>query len=531
LRLIAEMGTPDLSTLQSANPDTKIRLVAMGENLWKVRMLFPREKAMQIPEQLRLIKSQLANSFGVPDFRLEYIGLYSKRVTSAGILVEMQIEKQILPTGAMRVRFLPMTAADGSEFSDMQVSVDMFPYDEYEHAISLKSVEEKLKAEGVDGSTVDWHKLHALAAECLQKQIPIFDQVVAQGVLPDVGIASTLYYKWFPQSEAPSASAWMGLRLVDGGEEIVELSIPVSGVHAGKNVFGKELSPRRGITTRLVNGNGVSISSTGRKLTAREMGILVLKRNFHDRRQKDSPRETPMTLEAEVISLRSILSENAQNKRWEESLYVNGSLDENASLVVNGDCVVSGDIRNGCEVQVSGSLRVYGEVGEADLAVGKHLCVHGKMHGTIIQAGLVVQLIDQAIDCTIFAREILADHLIGGTAEAYAPVASNNDLIKVNREKFLQEQRAAGEDALATLRRQITRLYEIFGSEIVHQVTSDSLQIHLLRWLRQQKSNGIKPYSHPQVQEFRTLLELAPLLRLQISSIAGELRATNSDRK
>jgi cytoskeletal protein CcmA (bactofilin family) len=261
------------------------------------------------------------------------------------------------------------------------------------------------------------------------------------------------------------------------------------------------------------------------------MGILVLKRNFHDRRQKDSPRETPMTLEAEVISLRSILSENAQNKRWEESLYVNGSLDENASLVVNGDCVVSGDIRDGCEVQVSGSLRVYGEVGEADLAVGKHLCVHGKMHGTIIQAGLVVQLIDQAIDCTIFAREILADHLIGGTAEAYAPVASNNDLIKVNREKFLQEQRAAGEDALATLRRQITRLYEIFGSEIVHQVTSDSLQIHLLRWLRQQKSNGIKPYSHPQVQEFRTLLELAPLLRLQISSIAGELRATNSDRK
>ncbi|MCB9368048.1 MAG: DUF342 domain-containing protein [Calditrichaeota bacterium] len=494
-------------------------------------MLFPREKATLIPEQLRLIKSQLANSFGVPDFRLEYIGLYSKRTTSAGILVEMQIEKQDLPSGAMRVRLRPMTAADGSIISDMQVSVDLFPYDEYEHAISFKSVEDKLKAEGIDSSAVDWQRLRDLIEDCIVQQTPVYEEVVAQGKMPDVGIPSTLYYRWFPQSDPASASAWMGLRVVERGEELTELSIPVSGVHAGKNVLGRELSPRRGITTRLEAGPGVSLSSTGRKLVSRDTGVLVLKRNYHDRRQKDSPRETPTVLVAEIAKIRSVLSEKAQNERWEESLWVNGNLEDKTTLVVNGDCVVFGDIGDGCEIQVSGSLRVQGEVGESNIAVGMHACIHGKMKGTILQAGLAIQLIEEATDCTIFAREILADHLIGGTAEAYAPVASNNDLVRVNREKLLQEQRSAGEDALATLRRQITRLYEIFGSEIVHQVSSDSVQIHLLRWLRQQKSNGIRPYSHPQVQEFRTLLELAPMLRAQIASISSELRATNNETR
>ena len=146
--------------------------------------------------------------------------------------------------------------------------------------------------------------------------------------MPDVGIPATLYYRWFPQSDPASASAWMGLRVVERGEELTELSIPVSGVHAGKNVLGRELSPRRGITTRLEAGPGVSLSSTGRKLVSRDTGVLVLKRNYHDRRQKDSPRETPTVLVAEIAKIRSVLSEKAQNERWEESLWVNGNLED-----------------------------------------------------------------------------------------------------------------------------------------------------------------------------------------------------------
>ena len=93
----------------------------------------------------------------------------------------------------------------------------------------------------------------------------------------------------------------------------------------------------------------------------------------------------------------------------------------------------------------------------------------------------------------------------------------------------MAEQRAAGEDALLTLRKQITRLSEIFGSEMLQQVTPDTVQIHLLRWLRHQKTIGVASYTHPQVQELRTLLELVPSLRSQMASIAGELRGSPSE--
>jgi len=147
---------------------------------------------------------------------------------------------------------------------------------------------------------------------------------------------------------------------------------------------------------------------------------------------------------------------------------------------------------------------------------------------SMCEVGLTAQLIGEVSDCTIFAREIIADNIIGGVAEAYANVSSNNEFVQLNKEKLLAEQRAAGEDALLTLRKQIMRLSEIFGHEMLQQVTPDTVQIHLLRWLRYQKTIGAASYTHPQVQELRTLLELIPTLRAQMASIAGELRDTTS---
>lgn len=515
---------PDLSL---GDPDTKVRLVAQGPNLWRVRMLFPRAKATEIPEQLRKIKAELAHSFGVADHRLEYIGLISKRITRVGILVEMQIRRHEVPSGDIRIRFTPMTATDGTEFSGMRAAIDLFPSDDFEQTLTFASVEEKIKAEGLDLGSVRWVLVRELIDNCVANQTPLFDQIIAEGVLPDVGTSAQLFYRWHPHNDPIGATAWMGLRYVEAGEDLVELSFPSTGLKAGRNVLGKELSPRRGATSRLEAGQGVALSSTERKLNARVSGLLVLHRHYHDRRQKDSPCDIPTMLTAEVVKIRSVLSEKAQNEKWEESIWVNGSLDESSRLTVNGDCIINGDIANGCQLNVIGSLRVMGNVGEATLEVLHHLCVHGDMNASMCEIGLTAQIMGEATDCTIFAREILAEQLVGGVAEAYAPVASNNVLVHFNREKLLAERKTAGEDAMLTLRKQLSKLSEIFGPEILHQVTPDSVQIHLLRWLRFQKSIGSPNFTHPQVQELRTLLELVPMLRAQMASVAGELRASD----
>lgn len=519
------------NNLNLGDSDTKVRLVAQGSNLWRVRMLFPKHRANEIPEQLRQIKAQLAHSFGVADHRLEYVGLHSKKNVQSGILVEMQIRRQEIPAGAVRIRFLPLTASDGTVFSDMQVVIDLFPLDDFERPITLAGVEERIKSEGIETGLIDWPKLRGLIQECLDTQLPLQDQIIGQGHLPDVGMPARLYYRWKPHDDPASVTAWLGLRGVVAGEEIIELNVPVSGLRAGKNVFGKELSPRRGAPCRLSAGHGITLSTTEKRLVSRETGVLVFQRKYHDRRQKDSPRETPTVLEAEVQKFRNVLAEKAENERWEESIWVDGSLSENVRLTVSGDCVITGDVGSGCQIQVSGSLRIMGHVGEATIAVGQHMVVQGKMRGSMCEVGLTAQVIGEAVDCTIFAREIVAEKIVGGVAEAYAAVSTNNDFIHFNKEKLLAEQKAAGEDAMLTLRRQMTRLTEIFGAEILQTVTPDTVQIHLLRWLRQQKTLGVASYTHPQVQELRTLLELAPFLRSQMASIAGELRPNSVQAK
>ncbi|MCB9358011.1 MAG: DUF342 domain-containing protein [Calditrichaeota bacterium] len=521
-KLLADIG----------DPETRVRLVAQGKNLWRVRMLFPRQRAHEIPEQLRQIKIDLAHAFGVADHRLEYHQLLSKRTTRNGILVEMHIRRQEAPAGPMRVRFLPQSADDGTTYSDMTVVADLYPVDDYEKALTFESVEARIRSEGVDGSLVSWGLVRESVQNCLEEQRPLLECVLAEGELPDVGPASRLLYRWFPQSDSGFPTAWLGLRTAEQGEELLEHQPPSSGLRSGKNVFGRELSPRRGMQTRLIAGKGVVVGPGERKVVATEAGVIFFRREFADRRQKDTPCTTPHILHAEVRRVRTVQAEAAVQSNWDEPLLVLGTLPKGSSLSVASDCILKGSVPAGCQLQVTGNLRITGDVSNATLGVTGHLCVHGKLSDAVCEVGLTAQFLGSVTDSACYAREILADEIVGGTAEAYHQFSNKHEVVAFNREKFLAEHRKAGEDALFTLRRQMIRLYEIFGPEIVQQVKEDSVQMNLLRWLKQQKTLGIGGYTHSQVQEFRTLLEILPDLRREISLVAEGLRdakAENTD--
>ena len=136
--------------------DTQIRLIAQGPDLWRVRVLFEDGLEELIPQKLREIKVDLAKGFGVPNNLLEYVQMISKRRTKKGLLVEIQIRKQPIPFGAPVIRYLPMKGPSGIEYSDMQIEADLFPVDNYGHAISRKSIEGILRGDGVDLTLVDW---------------------------------------------------------------------------------------------------------------------------------------------------------------------------------------------------------------------------------------------------------------------------------------------------------------------------------------------------------------------------------------
>jgi cytoskeletal protein CcmA (bactofilin family) len=272
----------------------------------------------------------------------------------------------------------------------------------------------------------------------------------------------------------------------------------------------------------------VSVSPAGRSISAREEGILVFSRSFADKRVKDSLTSVPTVLKAEITRLRRVRGAEISGV-VNESLWVIGDLPSKTKLSVYGDLIIHGNVGSECELQVSGDLRIHGRVADAAISVGSHLAVVGNLTGAVLEVDLTVHIVGKATDCAIYAREIVADELAGGLAEAFTKSSSDSPSVHFNRAKFLEEQQKAGENALETLRRQISQLLDIFGADVISQLTESNLQIMLLRWLRAQKAKGLPNYSHHEVQEYRSLLEMAPLIRDQMTAIAEELRTADGE--
>ena len=94
----------------------------------------------------------------------------------------------------------------------------------------------------------------------------------------------------------------------------------------------------------------------------------------------------------------------------------------------------------------------------------------------------------------------------------------------MNLRRFLEQQQSAGCEALQELSGSLKQILDIFGPDIAFNVTTGTAQRMLLKWLREQKAADAVAFTHAEVQEFRTILEMIPMIRAQLHAIGMELR-------
>lgn len=515
--------------MSEESKDTQVRLIAQGPDLWRVRVLFESGLEEFIPEKLRDIKSDLAEGFGVPDTLLEYVQLLSKRHTEKGILVEMQIRKQPIPSGKLLTRYLPSKAEDGTEFSNMIIEADFFPIDTYGKPITRRTIESYLSAEGIDLTLVDWKLVNAVIKEVTETMQMKSGVVIGQGRLPSSSQDSILNCPVPPDQQHLKQNAWMGLRAVTTGETLVEVTMGIGGSKAGKNVFGREIDPRKPIQTRLEAGNGCAISAVGNRLIAKKSGILVLERQYRDRRAKDSA----ATLPTKIIA--SIHEPEVHEGGVEGQLVVHkpsiirGTLKSGSLVHADSHLIIEGNVEPNTQIDCLGSLRIVGNIRDANISAKEHLSITGKVFDSFISGDLTVQIDGSADNCTIYAREIIASELTGGVAEALSqtllkPNEETKGLIQFNYRKFLETQQKEGVVAINELREQMSIVNDLFGHDIIHQINEDNIQLMLLRWLRDQKTHNTMGYSFREVQNYREILSVIPFIRSQLSAVGEELR-------
>ncbi len=509
-----------------------MKVTSLGYNKWKVQVLFEEQNTEEIKNRLGDVKAELARQFGVPDQLLQYTRMLGREQTEHGTSVVIEIVKRTIPCGAPQFRLLPMTAPDGTVFTEMLLEVDLFPLDEFEQFVSFQTVQSHASMSGVEMTQIAWSKIQDALNTMSQTCEPVLGLVVATGEFPDFGISSQIHYSPLNQELGVIQSAWIGAHAVSQGEILVETSPARPGRKPGRNLLGRELEPRPGIETRLEPGDGTRLGSGGHKVIATRNGVVTYKRVGLNRHSRDSRDSQPGRLIVSVLPVTEVQETQKFDIESHSALMIRGNVLSGSQIRSRAPIVIEGNVLNGSRIETRSSLRVLGDVSGSYLSSDQHLSLYGNAHNSHLIAKLSVQLDGRVVDSTVRAMDVLALEIIGGDVEALSrtSVSRVNDSetgaasVRINVRKYLEEQEESGRRNIEDIRATLGQMIQIFGPQIVSQVEAASLSRTLLQWMRGQKSVTGLGYTNTEVHDYRALLETVPILREQLAAAGMELR-------
>ena len=520
--------------MKSTSADHRIRIISQGYNTWRVQVLFSERNlsADEITARLQEVKQELARHFGVPDFMLQYARLLGRQQVRHGLLVQMQIIKQDRPAGPPAFRAKPLRMDDGSLVSDMILEADLYPYDEFDHRITRLVIEARLKGAGFDLFCINWDEITGALVEMEETERPFLGLQIGRGKLPGAGRSSRITYGIHHEQEPFLTSAWMGVRPVQKGDFLVEVSQPIAGHHWGRNVFGRELEPQQGLQTRLEAGDGTQLWLRGTQLVAQRDGLLIFDRSGRDKRDCDTRTMALAKLTGHVRPAKILDQTQAIDIELTEPTIIMGDVAAGSRICSRAPLFIAGNVEENAHVECSASLRIGGDVRKAYIKAQRHCCITGFITEAKLECGFTLQLDAGVLNSSLRATDVIGREIRGGTVEALRQTSFDHveetggaaTAIRINLRRFLENQQIAGREAIADLRRSLAQIQDIFGPETILQVTESTAQRVLLHWLRQQKSIGGGNFTHVEVQELRTILEVVPLIRQQMAAMGMELR-------
>jgi len=517
-----------------ATPDRRVRIISQSYNRWKVQVLFSDQNisAAEVTQRLDDVKKELAEHFAVPDRMLEYSKLLGRHHTRNGLLVEMQIIRQEVPTGAPRLRPLPVKTPAGIIISDMRLEADLWPYDEFDRPLTQTAIEARLLIEGFDLQCVDWAVVNEALERMRATAEPVLRLEIGRGALPAVGHSSRLTYGIPPSQERLLNSAWIGVRPVAKGEFLAEVSPATSAFEWGKNVYGRDLEPRSGLQTRLESGEGTSLSLRGTRIISAREGLVLFERIGRDKRDRDAYDLVPLKLSVIVLPLTTVEPAERFDLDLREPAAITGGVPAGSRISSACALFIDGDVGEGAEVSCTGSIRITGGVRKARVASCQHVAIAGLLHESRAIAEFTCQADGGIISSQVRTSDLIAHDVRGSDVDAIrelslsrmADEGKSASAIRINLRRFLESQQNAGREAIEELKQTFDRIADVFGPDIAAQTSSGSEQRMLLTWLRRQKMAGLGNYTHSEVEEFRQILEMVPLIREQLSAIGMELR-------
>lgn len=504
-----------------ATQKVEFRIVSQAFDSWNVQFRIDVAELLDqesLLTHLRSIKSELGEKFTVPENHMIFDGILRKVRTDEYVDVVVRIKQRAFEKGNPEVNFQDGVAEDGTSFSKMKALLNIYYLDAFDKPIMLDRVSSAIRDASVAEHIVDKSLVSAKLQEVLEKQKPVKDIQIAQGVFSDIGNDASVEFFFQAMAEPGKTDEYFSSRRVKPGDILCKLTPATYGEKSGHNVIGEELPPRKGFDIELEADTGVALSFDGNEAVAEDDGVVVITRDMERVKTINGAKEFPRKIHVKVNPVLRVEGDRVLDVEASKTVEVIGNLCMGSKILTDCEVYVTGDIEAGSTIEAGSDVIVEGnidgatvnsdtnviaqsDVKNASLSAKEQLIIKGRVKNSELQGD------------EITANEVSGSKVVARTKATFEKIDADEDnvlsTICVGMTDFFEQRIQDNEQFIQKARENLARIEIVIGEDIMEQVNMGNVQNMLLKVLARNRI-GLDHESKKQAAIYRKLIESVP---------------------
>ena len=369
-----------------------VEILSKGVGKWKIllKLLIDQVKGKKaLYQKINKIKRQLADSLELPPQLLEF-GDISKKKTIGDILeVTLEISKKVIENGPLAIHFLPGTSDYGTNFNNMEATVDLYVFDALGSLVSEDKIKKLITKNQIPPELIQWGTIQDSLEKLLEDHTPIIGLTIAKGIFPDAGRDAELKFPAFQDMTEEEIVKCVDERVVRQSEILVNKTPPRQGLRKGKSVKGDPIPAPTGRDIMVQAERGTIVNLKETEITAQIEGLMNVE--FIDQDSDDGefdldPKHYKQKVIIKVNTLRILASDQPVDVCTNSSVEIRGNLKEGSKVISSSEIIVKGAVENDTVLESKEDIHIRGSVKGGSIVSQKNVTVTSNVNNAEITA-------------------------------------------------------------------------------------------------------------------------------------------------
>ncbi len=527
-----------------------VRVVSHSYHTWLVELFWRVEDVSEeiLSQRLQQVKEAIVSRYDLPSYSIRYKELVDKEITAGGVLTRVKLERVTLDKGRPKFSFKSALSPRGIPYNEMVCYAELYMLDEFENEITEDRLINYLKHEGVVEDFIDREAVTEAIKEIYKKRAPLYGVRLAQGNFPDAGRDAEVEFYFAAQPSMDNIEEYISSRKAGRGDILCTMTPPSDGKSEGITVKGRKIPPGKGLKIIIEAGKNVHASGDGNTLYADLEGLVVIRREERSFMTPAGEKIIPSKIAVRIDPMLVIeATDETIDITTRESVEIKGKLKMGSRIVSSGEIHIEGDVGENSTILATDDIVVSGIVKNVTLASNRNIIAKSEIEGGDVSASESV-IAKQITGAKVSGKRIIADKIMGGEINAGEQVSvdelgADEDgitaTICVGMQDFLEKKIKENSDFIVEARKNLSKMVQLFGEDIVNEVFPQNVQQMLLKFTTMlKKTQGLKSLPQSKVESYKRLLtSIEPLRRIvkdkEVESIRlrRKMRSAGKEKK